>query len=80
MLKFSKYIKVMVLTFEATVTAEINVSSWKDGRIKVNRTIASYRGEDGYEYRKSFESKGTPKVPNQGTHQELNNLKYQWSK
>jgi len=78
MLKIAKYIKTMILTFESTVTAEINVKSWKDNRIKVNRTIASYRGEDGYEYRKSFESKCVPKVPSQGTHQELNNLKYQY--
>lgn len=49
-----------------------------DRRFKVTRVIVSYTGEDQQEYRKSFEAKGTPIIPEMGTHEQLNKLKIQY--
>lgn len=68
----------MILTLNHIVSKEIKKSLF-DGRVKVMRFIASYFGEDGHEYRKSFESKLIdPNVPERGTHKELNALSKQW--
>lgn len=50
----------------------------KDHRRKVNSVVASYRGNDGHEYRKRFSSYATPTVPECGTHDELNALREQF--
>lgn len=52
--------------------------STHDNRRFVNVTTATYRGEDGYEYRKAFESYGAPNVPTSGTHPQLNKENKQW--
>jgi hypothetical protein len=52
--------------------------SMKDRRFKVIKVIASYTGEDNQEYRKSFEAKTEPIVPEIGTHEQLNKLKIQY--
>jgi hypothetical protein len=49
-----------------------------DHRRKVNSIVASYRGDDGHEYRKRFSSYDAPTVPEQGTHDELNALREQF--
>jgi len=49
-----------------------------DHRRKINLVIASYRGEDGYEYRKAFESYGEPTVPKAGDNSEISKLKIQY--
>lgn len=51
----------------------------EDQRRKVNYTLASYFGDDGHEYRKSFASYGVPVVPVHGTHKSLNALKEQFN-
>ena len=50
----------------------------QDERRRVNYVLASYRGDDGYEYRKSFSSYGEPVVPQEGTHAALNKLEVQF--
>jgi len=55
-----------------------NLGSCRDRRVRINRTLAEYKGDDGETYRKAFESKGTPIVPKFGSHETLNNLKYQY--
>ena len=49
-----------------------------DRRRKLNIVVASYLGEDGYEYRKQFESYDTPDIPEQGTSKELTAKQKQW--
>ena len=49
-----------------------------DRRRKVNYVIASYRGDDGFEYRKSFESYSEPIIPQGGTNEEITKLKIQY--
>ena len=49
-----------------------------DRRRKINYVIASYRGDDGLEYRKSFESYGEPIVPKSGDNKEISSLKIQY--
>jgi hypothetical protein len=49
-----------------------------DRRRKINRVVASYRGDDGFEYRKSFESYGEPIVPESGENSEITKLKIQY--
>lgn len=46
-----------------------------DRRRMVHSVIASYTGEDGYEYRKRFVSYSDPVIPKSGTHKELNFLR-----
>jgi len=67
------------LTLERVVRKEKQTSS-EDHRRKLNVVIASYRGSDGYEYRKSFESYYEPEVPALGTHETLNKRRLQWKK
>lgn len=68
----------MILTFSHVVKTVNETKSLKDRRFKITRLIASYIGSDGCEYRKSFEAKGEPKVPTNGTHDYLNSLKIQY--
>ena len=68
----------MILKLEQTIKTTKNIGSIRDRRVKINRTTASYRGEDGHEYRKCFESKKEPVVPLRGTHETLNRVKYQY--
>jgi len=49
-----------------------------DRRRKINQFVASYRGDDGFEYRKSFESYGDPIVPESGDNSEITKLKIQY--
>ena len=51
-----------------------------DLRRRIIEVIAEYKGDDGYEYRKSFQSYNEPIVPEQGTSNDLNFYKEQWSK
>lgn len=69
--------KEQVLRLSAIVKQEYGRYA-HDGRRKVNRVIASYIGQDGFEYRKGFASYGEPIVPKQGTHKELNRLQEQF--
>ncbi len=71
----------MQLTARSIVKEEKHVRSFHDQRRRVNRIIVSYRGEDGEEYRKSFESAPDrlPFVPASGTHEQLEAAKYQWT-
>lgn len=69
----------MRLHFQSVVSRLPGTRSHRDQRYRVTRIIASYRGDDGHEYRKSFESRcGDPAVPSSGTHEELNAAQYQW--
>ena len=52
--------------------------SIKDRRFKVTKVIVSYTGEDQQEYRKSFEAKGYPIIPEKGTHEQINKIKIQY--
>lgn len=65
------------LTLTAIVKRE-TLPPNSDRRRRVNRVVASYRGSDGHEYRKSFESYDDPTVPEHGSHKDLNALKEQW--
>lgn len=68
-----------MLTFLCITKQETGVRSYFDNRVKVFKITAEYKGEDGENYRKSFEAKnGWPVVPSSGNHNELNNAKKQW--
>ena len=49
-----------------------------DRRRKINYVIASYRGDDGFEYRKGFESYGEPIIPESGDNEQITNLQIQY--
>ncbi len=68
----------MILKLQQIVRITRQVGSIRDRRVIINRTTASYLGEDGQEYRKTFESKGEPVVPKVGNHENINHLKYQY--
>ena len=68
----------MLLTLRHIVSVDPRIRSFWDRRKFVTRTVAEYRGDDGETYRKSFEAVGTPKVPEAGTHAEINALRTQW--
>jgi len=69
----------MKLTLLRVVRTDSCVRSFKDRRVLVNRTLAEYKGDDGEIYRKSFEVKAcNPVVPQEGTHETLNAMQYQW--
>jgi hypothetical protein len=68
----------MTLTLLRIVHHNEKHVSVKDQRRRVNYVLAAYRGEDGHEYRKGFESYGEPVVPESGTHDSLNAMKRQW--
>jgi len=67
-----------VLEFNYIVAEIEDTRSVKDRRFKVCRVVVSYSDEAGNEYRKSFEAKGKPEIPQRGTHEELNRLKIQY--
>jgi hypothetical protein len=73
-----KFDKQMILFRETTVRREVKHRSVNDQRRRVNYVLVSYRGTDGFEYRKAFESYGEPTIPNSGTHRELNALAIQY--
>ena len=66
------------LILSHVVRTEAGQRAFDDRRKRVTRTIASYRDAAGHEYRKSFEARGNPHVPSQGTHEELNALQVQY--
>jgi hypothetical protein len=68
----------MNLFLNNIVRREEDTRSNKDRRFKVIKIIASYTGEDNQEYRKSFESKTEPIIPERGTHEQLNKIKIQY--
>ena len=73
----------MQLTLERIIRREDCVRSFGDRRHKVIRVTASYRGEDGFEYRKAFEFCENPndifmRIPRKGTHAELNALEFNY--
>lgn len=70
--------KDMILRLRGIVSTDEKQSAIADNRRKITRVIVSYFGEDGHEYRKSFEAYGAPVVPESGTHKQLNALKEQW--
>ena len=69
----------MNLTLSHIVSRKESHRAFGDRRRRVISIVASYQGDDGYEYRKSFESYLEPKVPTSGTHEALNLLKSQWA-
>lgn len=68
----------MKLTLKSIDSTKHNQQSFVDNRFHVTRVIATYLGEDGFEYGKAFEAHGDPIVPVSGTHKELNALKIQY--
>jgi hypothetical protein len=68
----------MLLTLNHIVKRTESTRSCKDRRFKVVSVIASYTGEDNFEYRKRFESKNEPVIPNSGTHEQINKLSQQF--
>ena len=68
----------MTLTLARIDKREEKRQAFSDNRFRITRIIATYVGEDGYEYGKAFESKGEPVVPQRGTHKELNAMQKQW--
>lgn len=73
-----KHDATMVLFLEGVIRREVKHRSISDQRRSVNYVLASYRGTDGCEYRKSFESYSAPIVPDSGTHKDLNKLAIQY--
>lgn len=68
----------MKLYLMAIVSTEKGRLDYDDQRRKPNRSIASYRGEDGHEYRKAFFSYGEPFVPAITDHKEAAELERQY--
>jgi hypothetical protein len=68
----------MRLYLTGIVRVEYNVRSNIDQRYRVDRYIVNYRDTEGNDYRKSFESRKTPNIPETGTHKTLNALQRQW--
>lgn len=68
----------MNLFLNNIVRREEDTRSNKDRRFKVIKIIASYTGEDNQEYRKAFEAKTEPIIPERGTHEQLNKIKIQY--
>ena len=67
----------MNLTFQKIVK-EARQRSYVDNRRIVNVITADYRGDDGHEYRKTFESYGAPDVPSHGDNVLLTAKRIQW--
>jgi hypothetical protein len=67
----------MRLTLRRVMRIDRDVRSCIDRRHRVNVALAEYDGPDG-PYRKEFESKSEPTVPQSGTHAELNGARKQW--
>ena len=68
----------MNLFLNYIVSKTENAKAVKDRRFRVKSVIVSYTGEDGYEYRKRFEAKVEPIVPERGTHEQLNKMRKQY--
>lgn len=68
----------MKLHLIGIVDKKEHTRSFDDRRFKIVRYIVEYRGDDGFEYRKAFESKSIPTVPEVGTHKELNAMAVQY--
>ena len=62
------------------IVSKVTQAPIGDQRRRVIVVTVSYRGSDGYEYRKRFESYDEPVIPKHGTHKQLNALKEQWRK
>jgi hypothetical protein len=62
------------------VRTDDNIRSFKDGRRRVDYHVYIYDGSDGEQYLKGFETKVAekPNVPQSGTHNTINKVKYQW--
>jgi len=69
---------MMKLEMIEIIRREEKHRAFGDRRRKVTHVIASYRGQDGFEYRKSFESYGEPIVPTSGSNAEITKLKIQY--
>lgn len=70
-----------ILTYKQTVKVINDTRSIKDNRVKVDRVVCEYTDSGGEIYRKSFETKvnaDTLIIPQQGTHERLNQLKHQF--
>ena len=52
--------------------------SCTDNRRIVNTVTAEYMGEDGFTYRKTYESYGEPIVPQHGDNVALTSKRIQW--
>ena len=61
------------------IVKESRQRSYVDNRRVVNTITAEYRGEDGGEYRKTFESYGIPIVPESGDNKALTSQRIQWT-
>jgi hypothetical protein len=61
------------------IIKETKQRSYVDNRRMVNTITAEYRGEDGGEYRKTFESYGVPLVPTSGDNVALTSKRIQWT-
>lgn len=61
------------------VRQESGVPSYQDRRFRVDRYVVGYRDPENVEYRKCFEVApgAAPVIPEQGTHDELNALRWQ---
>lgn len=68
----------VTLRFLRIVRVDDNVRAYHDNRVRVCHMLCEYKGSDGEIYRKSFESKGIPVPPQEGTHDEINRAKKQW--
>jgi hypothetical protein len=68
----------MKLEIIGIIRREEKHRSFGDRRRKVNHVTASYLGQDGLEYRKSFESYSDPIVPTSGSNAEITKLKIQY--
>jgi hypothetical protein len=67
----------IILTFSHIVRRE-KKQSHRDRRRQLNVVLVSYRGEDGNEYRKAFESYEEPEIPRFGENRALTLLQKQW--
>ena len=76
---FARRKRIVKLILSHIVRMEAKHRTISDQRRRTNFVLASYRGEDGQEYRKGFESYTAPEIPQQGTHETLNALKLQFT-
>jgi len=66
-----------ILWYVRVIKAERKRSAFDNRRV-VNVVIVSYVAPNGDEYRKKFESYGTPNIPQHGTSKELTEQAKQW--
>ena len=67
----------MILTLIEIIKQDVGRYA-RDKRRKVNTIIASYKDEDGFEYRKRFSSYGCPNVPSASENNYLTSLQEQF--